>query len=73
MQADREGRATYLESSAASNQSYYEKYGFKHIKDISMNRGPKPVKLHIMVREPNGIAEDIDGKGSQQTVEIRML
>lgn len=71
--ADREGRATYLESSAASNQSYYEKYGFKHIKDISMNRGPKSIKLHIMVREPKRVAENSDGKRSEQTVKIRML
>jgi len=72
-QADREGRATYLESSAANNQSYYEKYGFKPVLDISMTRGPKPVKMHIMVREPKSIAESVDWKGSEQTVEIRML
>lgn len=71
--ADRAGQATYLESSAAGNQTYYEKYGFTPILDIAMTRGPKPVKMHIMVREPKSTAESADGKRSEQTVEIREL
>jgi len=71
--ADLEGRATYLESSAASNGSYYEKFGFQPILDISMTRAPKPVKMHIMVREPKSIADSVDGKGAGQSIEVRML
>jgi len=52
--ADLEGRATYLESSAASNVSYYEKHGFIEKKIVECKRGPKPLPLHIMVREPHG-------------------
>lgn len=42
----------YLESSSKTNNAYYEKFGFKVVKDISLTRGPEPVKLDIMVREP---------------------
>lgn len=52
VKADAEGRATYLESSAAINIPYYRKFGFEFKKDIVLERGPKPVKLAIMVREP---------------------
>ncbi|KAI9052868.1 hypothetical protein LZ554_003140 [Drepanopeziza brunnea f. sp. 'monogermtubi'] len=52
--ADGENRATYLESSAASNLPYYRRYGFVHHSDIELKRGPEPIKLHIMVREPRG-------------------
>ncbi|KAK0119802.1 hypothetical protein ONS95_011234 [Cadophora gregata] len=59
--ADFEGRATYLESSAASNLPYYSKYGFEHITDIELKRGEEPIKLHIMVREPQSMAESSKG------------
>lgn len=60
-QADSENRATYLESSAHGNLSYYEKYGFVHKSDISLERGMTPIKLHIMIREPINIAEGSKG------------
>ncbi|KAG4443204.1 hypothetical protein IFR05_001346 [Cadophora sp. M221] len=59
--ADLEGRATYLESSAANNLPYYIKYGFEHITDIELKRGAEPIKLHIMVREPQSMAESSKG------------
>ncbi|KAH7354978.1 hypothetical protein BKA65DRAFT_394987 [Rhexocercosporidium sp. MPI-PUGE-AT-0058] len=66
--ADLEGRATYLESSAANNLSYYVKYGFEHITDIELKRGADPIKLHIMVREPQSMAES-----SKRTTKIRAV
>ncbi|KAH7411031.1 hypothetical protein BKA64DRAFT_371994 [Cadophora sp. MPI-SDFR-AT-0126] len=59
--ADLEGRATYLESSAMNNLPYYIKYGFEHITDIELKRGAEPIKLHIMVREPQSMAESSKG------------
>lgn len=51
-QADAEGRATYLESSLASNVSYYSKLGFEVRKEIHLTREKEPIQLDIMVREP---------------------
>jgi hypothetical protein len=62
--ADLENRATYLESSAHSNMTYYEKYGFEHKTDIQLTRGLKPINLHIMVREPQAVAESSMRKGA---------
>jgi len=70
--ADAEGRATYLESSAESNLGYYVKYGFEQKCDIQLERGEEPVKLHIMVREPQSPVEGSKRKG-RETVEIRTL
>lgn len=42
----------YLESSSEANNAFYRKFGFKYKKDISFERGPVPVRLDIMVREP---------------------
>jgi len=70
IQADEEGRATYLESSSAVNLPYYKKYGFQHKMDIQLERGPKPIKLHIMVREPESVASSSKGG---ETVRIRAL
>ncbi|QYS93587.1 Acetyltransferase [Trichoderma simmonsii] len=50
--ADAEDRAMYLESSSRENISYYERFGFEYRKEISFKRGPVPVPLFIMVREP---------------------
>jgi hypothetical protein len=61
----------YLESSAEANVAYYKKYGFAERKVISLNRGPKPVKLHIMVREPRGGVASL--KGGEHIVTIRAL
>jgi hypothetical protein len=41
-----------LESSAVVNVPYYEKLGFKYIKEVHLQRDEKPVSLSIMVREP---------------------
>ena len=42
----------YLESSSIANNAFYEKFGFEVKKEISFKRGRVPVKLDIMVREP---------------------
>lgn len=42
----------YLESSAAVNVPFYLKHGFSFKREIGLVRGPKPIKLGIMVREP---------------------
>ena len=38
-QADAEGRAMYLESSSAKNNTYYKKFGFEVKKDIHLGIG----------------------------------
>jgi hypothetical protein len=42
----------YLESSSQANNAYYEKFGFEVQRDVFLERGPVPVRLSIMVREP---------------------
>lgn len=42
----------YLESSSLANNAYYEKFGFEVKRDVFLERGPVPVRLSIMVREP---------------------
>ncbi len=73
LQADLEGRATYLESSAANNLPYYVKYGLEHVTDIELKRGSEPIKLHIMVREPQNMAEGSKNKGLKQTAAIKAV
>lgn len=51
-QSDREHRPIYLESSSASNTRYYKRFGFEVKREIALTRGPAPVELTIMVREP---------------------
>ena len=51
-QADAENRPVYLESSSQANNAYYEKFGFEVQRDVFLERGPVPVRLSIMVREP---------------------
>ncbi|PQE13707.1 acetyltransferase protein [Rutstroemia sp. NJR-2017a BVV2] len=68
-QADCENRATYLESSAEANLGYYRKLGFAWKTDIVLERGVRPVKMQIMVREPRGAG----AKGKEQSVEVRMI
>ncbi|KAK3944911.1 acetyltransferase [Diplogelasinospora grovesii] len=50
--ADAENRPMYLESSALANNAYYEKFGFEVKRDVELRRGAVPVRLSIMVREP---------------------
>ncbi|KAL2264325.1 hypothetical protein VTK26DRAFT_7291 [Humicola hyalothermophila] len=50
--ADAENRPIYLESSSQANNAYYEKFGFEVKRDIFLERGPVPIRLSIMVREP---------------------
>jgi ribosomal protein S18 acetylase RimI-like enzyme len=68
--ADLEGRAMYLESSAEGNIGYYKKHHFSERKVIALERGEKKVKMHIMVREPQAVAESSKGK---ESVKIRTL
>jgi len=70
-QADLEGRATYLESSAEVNITYYKRHHFVEKTVIALERGPKPIKMHIMVREPQSVAEC--SKLKEQTVKIRAI
>ncbi|TVY35904.1 putative N-acetyltransferase [Lachnellula occidentalis] len=65
--ADIENKAMYLESSSETNLPYYKKYGFLHKLDITLERGPRPIKLHIMVREPEIVAGSSKGG---ETVQI---
>ncbi|KAL0472387.1 hypothetical protein QR685DRAFT_570982 [Neurospora intermedia] len=51
--ADAENRPMYLESSSLANNSYYQNFGFEIKRDIFLKRGRDPVRLSIMVREPN--------------------
>lgn len=46
----------YLESSSVTNNAYYAKFGFVVKKDIFLKRGPAPIQLSIMVREPQPAA-----------------
>jgi GNAT superfamily N-acetyltransferase len=55
--ADLENRATYLESSAKANLTYYERFGYELKRDIELVRGEKPIILDIMVREPQQVIE----------------
>ena len=54
-QADKEKRPIYLESSSQANNAYYEKFGFEVKRDVFLERGPVPVRLSIMVREPRKV------------------
>jgi hypothetical protein len=75
VQADQENKATYLESSAHGNIKYYTRFGFSEICDIELKRASKPVKLHIMVREPQGLemAESSKGGKTEETVQVCAL
>ncbi|KAI0014423.1 hypothetical protein F4779DRAFT_612712 [Xylariaceae sp. FL0662B] len=58
--ADAEGRAMYLESSSEKNNAYYKKFGFEAKRDVYLGAGgPSPVRLTIMVREPQTLAHSI--------------
>ncbi|KAK2592826.1 hypothetical protein QQS21_009464 [Conoideocrella luteorostrata] len=50
--ADEENRAIYLESSNERNNRFYAKFGFDFKKEIVLTRGPVPIRLYCMVREP---------------------
>lgn len=50
----------YLESSSEKNTSYYKKFGFEFKKDIYLGIDCKsPVRLSIMVREPQKLSKSI--------------
>jgi hypothetical protein len=51
-QADAENRPVYLESSSLANNAYYKRFGFEVRKDVVLERGDAPVRLSLMVREP---------------------
>ncbi|PNY23749.1 N-acetyltransferase [Tolypocladium capitatum] len=50
--ADAENRPMYLESSSLDNNGLYAKFGFEIKGEIRLTRGPAPVVLYCMVREP---------------------
>ncbi|KAL8701552.1 MAG: hypothetical protein Q9201_004854 [Fulgogasparrea decipioides] len=51
-EADDQGRLCYLESSNDINPVIYSKMGFEMVKKIELTRGPAPVEMDIMVRNP---------------------
>ncbi|RCI09424.1 hypothetical protein L249_3751 [Ophiocordyceps polyrhachis-furcata BCC 54312] len=51
-QADVENRPMYLESTSSDNNGFYAKFGFETKSLIELKRGPVPVRLFCMVREP---------------------
>ncbi|KAI1776906.1 hypothetical protein F4818DRAFT_362674 [Hypoxylon cercidicola] len=58
--ADAEGRPMYLESSTLKNNAYYAKFGFEAKKDIYLGADSRsPVRLTIMVREPQKLPNSI--------------
>ena len=63
---------TYLESSAQSNIEYYKKFGFIEKCDIVLNRGIKPLYLHIMVRYPanRALAQKEEVRTGDKTVVV---
>ncbi|KAF4467616.1 hypothetical protein FALBO_5503 [Fusarium albosuccineum] len=50
--ADAENRPMYLESSTERNNAYYAKFGFEVKRDVVFERSPEPIRMYIMVREP---------------------
>jgi GNAT superfamily N-acetyltransferase len=62
-QADREGRACYLESSNACNPPIYRRFGFEECRTIQLQRGGRNIPLDIMVREPVTLKKK---KGSEE-------
>lgn len=42
----------YLESSNECNNKFYAKFGFELKKEIVLVRGPVPIRLYCMIREP---------------------
>ncbi|KAF2275537.1 uncharacterized protein EI97DRAFT_63665 [Westerdykella ornata] len=57
-QADREGRACYLESSNEVNPPIYRKFGFETRRTVHLQRGERNVALDIMVREPRAVEKE---------------
>lgn len=50
----------YLESSTLKNNGYYKKFGFEAKKDVYLGADSKsPVRLTIMVREPQKLPNSI--------------
>lgn len=62
----------YLESSSPGNNAFYKKFGFEYKKDISFERGPVPVKLDIMVREPQPGKVADSSTATSQTTGVRV-
>lgn len=64
-----------------ANNAYYQKFGFVAKKEIFLERGPAPVQLSIMVREPqppatkftNVTTTAITGPKSKVTAAVRMV
>jgi hypothetical protein len=55
--ADAGNQPVYLESTTESNNRYYRKFGFAVKRDICLNRGLAPVRLSIMVRDPQPLGK----------------
>jgi hypothetical protein len=60
----------YLESSSRENITYYERFGFQYRKEISFKRGPVPVPLFIMVREPVAVKAAEEAVPTMDQIEI---
>lgn len=74
LQADAENKPVYLESSSLANNAYYAKqFGFVVKKDVFLKRGPTPVQLSIMVREPVAKFVNITLKAQAATAAAKMV
>ncbi|KAK5998567.1 putative N-acetyltransferase [Cladobotryum mycophilum] len=50
--ADASNHPIYLEATTPGNVKYYERFGFVFKREINLKRGPIPIPLYVMVREP---------------------
>ncbi|KAI0932445.1 hypothetical protein AcW1_000429 [Taiwanofungus camphoratus] len=62
-QADAQRRATWLRSSNIANTAFYERFGFRIVKEIPLGDnnptwGKAPVVTYLMVREPKSLGVD---------------
>ena len=52
IQADKQGRISYLESSNTMNLRLYQRLGFEKVRQIYLERGEKQIPMDIMIRRP---------------------
>lgn len=70
-QADKDGKAAYLESSNPVNLGFYERMGFKTCKSIDLVRGSEVIPLDCMLREPEELNKMLlrDGEANRRAAE----
>ncbi|KAJ9160932.1 hypothetical protein NKR19_g2816, partial [Coniochaeta hoffmannii] len=70
--ADADNQPVYLESTTESNNRYYSKFGFDVKRDICLTRGVSPIRLSIMVRDPQPLRK-VAYSGTTATAPIKMF